>query len=142
MLNKLDVRFGAIGPLARIVKRSNAGNDSRIAVPPGLDPVDVHGQKVSGLAALDVDRADHRIEPRRVGSHQPLDIGVVHQPMDLRVVAVVLYHAGERILRLDLELFTGFDSQARFIPAVESICCDGAAFDDLHKTGLPLRFVF
>jgi hypothetical protein len=46
---------------------------------------------------------------------------IIHELMDNRVVAIVLNHAGQGVIGLDLEDFSSLDTQDRLISIIKSV---------------------
>ena len=142
VLDDLHPRHRALSSPARgLAVGTDAGEDPREAVAPRIDGLEVNREDIARFAAFDVDRADDRVvlgRPRRV---QRIDMGVAHELVHLRVVAVVLDEARERVVRLDPERLFLLDVKHRLVSRIECVLGYLAALDDLHGSTPQVRWM-
>ena len=116
----------AVGPDPR--------ENSRESVTPWIDGFEVHREDIAGFAAFDVDRADDRVVLRRPRRVQRVHVRVAHELVHLRVVAVILDEARQRVVRLDLKRLLLLDVKHRLVSCIECVLGHFATSDDLHRS--------
>ena len=133
MFDDLHPRLRALAaPARRLAIGADARENAREAVAPRVDGLEVDGEDVASFAAFDVDRADDGIVFRRPGRVQRVDMGIAHELMHLRVVAVVLDEARQCIVGFDLERLALLDVKHGLVSRIERVFRHFATLDDLH----------